>query len=317
MARKVRRALALAHAAILLVLGSLNAAGIAATERAAARPVREATGNGPGNGLVWQLRGAAGTVYIAGSMHLLRAGDAQLPPTYDLAYREAERLVMEIDIDDLDPAAAAQFTARHATYPPGAGLRAALGERRWQRARTEFDRVGVPLESLDRLEPWAASLVYSVAGMTQLGFDPLLGVEEQLKTRAAADGKHITGLETLEFQLGLFDALSDEDQARLLELTIDDAEGSAREIDRLTAAWRGGDGAALSRLLLREYRRFPTLYEALVYRRNRDWVPQVEALLQREDDSLVVVGAMHLVGRQGLIELLRERGLDPRPLRLN
>jgi uncharacterized protein len=132
-----------------------------------------------------------------------------------------------------------------------------------------------------------------------------------------ADGKDIAGLETLEFQLGLFDALSAEDQARLLELTIDDAGGNAREIDRLAAAWRSGDGAALARLLLREYRRFPTLYEALVYRRNRDWVPQVEALLRHPDDSLVVVGAMHLVGRQGLIELLRERGLDPRPLRLH
>ncbi len=250
-------------------------------------------------------------------MHLLRAGDSRLPPTYDLAYREAERLVMEIDVDDLDPAAAALFTAQHATYPPGPGLQAALGERRWQHARAEFERVGVDLEALDRLEPWAASLVYSVAGMAQLGFDPQLGVEEQLKVRAAADGKDITGLETLEFQLGLFDALSAGDQARLLELTIDDAGGSAREVDRLTAAWRDGDGAALSSLLLREYRRFPTLYVALVYRRNRDWVPRVEALLQRADDSLVIVGALHLVGRQGLIELLRQRGLDPQPLRLN
>jgi uncharacterized protein YbaP (TraB family) len=314
-ARQVRRPGALAHAAILLFLGGLIAAGDATAEPVASRPVRAAANSG--NGLVWQLRGAAGTVYIAGSMHLLRTDESQLPPTYDLAYREAERLVMEIDLDDLDPAAAAQFTAQHATYPPGASLRAALGERRWARARAEFERIGVPLESLDRLEPWAASLVYSVAGMAQLGFDPQLGVEEQLKVRAAADGKDIAGLETLEFQLGLFDALSAEDQARLLELTIDDAEGSAREIDRLAAAWRGGDGAALSRLLLREYRRFPTLYEALVYRRNRDWVPQVEALLRREDDTLVVVGAMHLVGRQGLIELLRARGLDPRPLRLN
>ena len=102
MARKVRRALALAHAAVLL-LGGLNAAGVAAAERAATQSASTAAGNG----LVWQLRGSAGTVYIAGSMHLLRAGDSRLPPTYDLAYREAERLVMEIDVDDLDPAAAA------------------------------------------------------------------------------------------------------------------------------------------------------------------------------------------------------------------
>jgi uncharacterized protein YbaP (TraB family) len=313
-ARTVRRALAGALAG-LLVLGGLSHADAAPAASPTAAPAARPPASTDDDGLAWQLRGAAGTVYIAGSMHLLRAGDSRLPRTYEAAYREAERLVMEIDVDDLDPAAAAAFTAGHATYPPGPGLRAALGERRWQRARSEFARVGLQIESFDRLEPWAASLVYSVAGMARLGFEPELGVEEQLKTRAAADGKDITGLETLEFQLGLFDALSPADQARLLDLTIDDADGSAREIDRLTAAWSGGDVAALSRLLLREYRRFPTLYEALVYRRNRDWVPQVEALLQRDGDSLVVVGAMHLVGRDSLIELLRRRGLDPRPMR--
>ncbi len=250
-------------------------------------------------------------------MHLLRAGDATLPQGFDFAYRKSERLVMEIDVDDLDPAAAATFTAEHATYPAGPGLREALGDRVWQRARTEFDRIGLQLESLDRLEPWAAALVYSMTGMAQLGFEPALGVEEQLKSRAEADGKDIAGLETLEFQLGLFDALSTADQARLFELTLDETEGSAREIDQLTAAWRSGDGAALSRLLLREYRRFPTLYEALVYRRNRSWVPEIEALLRRDGDTLVVVGAMHLVGEQGLIALLRERGLRPEPLRLH
>ena len=306
MARQVRRALARA-AATVLFLGGLNGPHGAA----AAAPDHEAVG------LVWQVRGPSATVYLAGSMHLLRPEDARLPAGFELAYRESERLVMELDFDDLDPSAVAAFTATHATYPPGPGLRDALGERRWQRARDEFGRVGLQLDAFDRFEPWAAALVYSVAGMAQLGFDPASGVEEQLKARAADDHKEITGLETLEFQLGLFDALSADDQARLLELTLDDARGSARDIDRLTAAWRSGDGAALAKLLLREYRRFPTLYEPLVYGRNRNWVPQVEMLLQREDDSLVVVGAMHLVGDQGLVELLRRRGLTVEPLRLH
>jgi uncharacterized protein len=303
--RQVRRRLAQAFATVLLVVGSLTSArGAPATA-------------GEHVGLVWQVRGAAGTVYIAGSMHLLRPADATLPAGFDLAYREAEKLVMEIDVDDLDPAAASAFTATHATYPPGAGLRQALGERRWKRARDEFARIGLRIETLDRLEPWAAALLYSVAGMTQLGFDPALGVEEQLKVRALADRKDIAGLETLEYQLGLFDALSAEDQARLLELTLEDAAGSAREIDRLTAAWRSGDGRTLARLLLGEYRRFPALYESLVYRRNRNWVPQVEALLQDDDDTLLVVGALHLVGERGLIALLRQRGLAVEPLRLH
>ena len=249
-------------------------------------------------------------------MHLLRAGEAQLPPTYDLAYREAERLVMEIDVDDLDPAAAAQFTARHATYPPGAGLRAALGERRWQRARTEFDRVGVPL---DARPPRALGRVARLFG----GGHDAARLRPATRRRGTAEvarrgrpqGHHRprdprVPAGPVRCALGRRPgATAGADDRR--------RRGSAREIDRLTAAWRGGDGAALATLLLREYRRFPTLYEALVYRRNRDWVPQVEALLERGDDSLVVVGAMHLVGRQGLIELLRARGHDPRPLRLN
>ena len=269
-------------------------------------------------GLVWKIRGpGGGTVFLAGSIHLLRAGDAALPAAIEQAYGEAERLVMEIDLDDIDPAAAAAFTQQHATYGPGDGLRRTLGERRWQRARVEFERLGLELATLDRLEPWAVALLYSVSSLARLGFEPALGVEEQLKTRALADDKPIGGLETLEYQLGLFDALPPADQARLLELTLDDTAGSLREADALTRAWREGDERALARLLLREYRRFPGLYEPLVHGRNRNWVPQVEALLRETDDTLLIVGAMHLVGERGLIALLRERGLVVEPFRLH
>lgn len=302
----------LAACATLLATPAALADGSRATPSSATRPAAPASNR---NGLIWRARGpAGGNVYIAGSMHLLRDADAALPASYQQAYGEAERLVMEIDVDDVDPAAAAAFTASHATYPPGAGLRQALGERRWSRARGAFAELGIDLETLDRLEPWAVALLYSVTGMTQLGLDPQLGVEEQLKRRALADAKPITGLETLEFQLGLFDALSPAEQAELLDMTLEDTAGSSREIDRLTRAWRDGDEALLARLLLREYRRFPALFEPLVNGRNRDWVPQVEALLARPDDTLVVVGALHLVGEQGLISLLRRRGIVLEPV---
>ncbi len=291
------------------------AATVAATPAAGHPEVLPAAAD---RGLVWKIRGpGGGTVFLAGSIHLLRPGDAALPAAIEQAYREAERLVMEIDLDDVDPAAAAAFTQQHATYGPGDGLRRRLGERRWQRARFEFERLGLELATLDRLEPWAVALLYSVSSLAQLGFEPALGVEEQLKTRALADDKPIGGLETLEYQLGLFDALPPADQARLLELTLDDTAGSLREADALTRAWREGDERALARLLLREYRRFPGLYEPLVHGRNRNWVPQVEALLRETDDTLLIVGAMHLVGERGLIALLRERGLVVEPFRLH
>ncbi|MCU0761097.1 MAG: TraB/GumN family protein [Steroidobacteraceae bacterium] len=306
MARTLRRALAAACGALLL--GGLILAGGPAAAGSPAAP--------QGEGLAWRLRGpGGGTVYLVGSMHLLRAGDAALPEAFDRAYAEAERLVMEIDVDDVDPAAAAAFTRTHASFAPGTSLREALGGRRWRRARAAFQRLGLRIEALDGLEPWAVALLYSVSSMADLGFEPGLGVEEQLKARAVADRKPIEGLETVEDQLGLFDALAPADQARFLDLALDDAAGAARELDVLTRAWREGDARALSRLLLREYRRFPSLYEPLVHGRNRSWIPRIEQLLAGGDDALVVVGALHLVGEQGLVALLRERGLAFEPYR--
>ena len=106
-------------------------------------------------------------------------------------------------------------------------------------------------------------------------------------------------------------------QARLLELTLDENADLDAELANLGRAWRNGDAGGLEKLLLRDYREFPDLYESIVYRRNRAWVPQVEALLQGEEDVLVVVGALHLVGERGLIELLRRRGVRAERYRLH
>ena len=269
------------------------------------------------DGPVWVLHGKHNTVYLAGSVHLLKPTDAALPPALLQAYAAAEQLVMELDLDDLDPAAAATFTQQNAIYPDGSGLRQAVGEEIWGRAKAASDRLGVPLEALDRLEPWAVALLLSVTELTQRGLDPSFGVEEQLKQKAQRDHKPITGLETIEFQLGLFDGLSQSEQARFLDLSIRDAETTASAMDALTLAWRAGNSADLQRVLLSEYAAFPELYEALVYRRNRAWLPRVRALLEQRDDVLVVVGAMHLVGERGVVALLRQDGLAPQSLKVH
>lgn len=269
------------------------------------------------DGTVWALRGASSTIYLAGSVHLLRADDAELPPALLSAYADAEALVMEVDMDDLDPMAAARFTQQYALFTGDAGLRTTLGEVLWTRASAAGDRLGIPLQALDRLEPWAVALLLSVTELTQTGLDPQFGVEEQLKRRAGRDGKPITGLETIEYQLGLFDALDMAAQARFLDLSLRAAADVQSELATLTRAWREGRVAELERVLLQEYATFPELYEALIYRRNRAWIPRLRALTEGSVDTLVVVGAMHLIGERGVIALLRGAGLDPQPLRLH
>jgi len=148
----------------------------------------------------------------------------------------------------------------------------------------------------------------------KLDLDLALGVERQLVARALADGKPIGGLETIEEQLAVLDGLSLEDQATFLEQTLDELDAAPTEVRRMIDAWRRADTGALAHLLLDEYGKAPALYGALVTARNQRWIPQIVALLARPDDTLVVVGALHLVGEDGLLELLERRGITPRAL---
>ncbi len=305
MGRLIRRAgLALSQlACVALLLLPTTATARVAKGSDAAKPATD-------DAVVWVLRGTRGTVHIVGSVHLLDAAQSPLPATVLAAYDAAQRIVMEIDLDDLDAGAATQFTARYGMIATDApDLPAQLGPRDWQRLLQACAHVSVPCESLNRLEPWALALLLSVSALTQQGLDPQLGVEEQIKSRAQRDGKGITGLETLEYQLGLFDSLTPRDQRLLLQQAVADINSGELEFDPLTSAWRRGDLRKLERLLLREYRRSPGLYDALVYRRNRNWVPQVRALLDADGDTLLLVGTLHLVGPRGLIALLQAEGL--------
>lgn len=266
-------------------------------------------------GPVWSIhRPGGGTVYLAGSVHVLDAARSRLPPAFDSAWRDAERVVMELDMDDLDPAAAASFLAAHATIGDGENLRTLLGAERFARVDAQARALGLSLDSVAQLEPWAVALALTQLQLVKLGLDPAQGVEQQLTERARAEGKPIAGLETIDEQLGVLDGLSYMDQARFLELTAGESDSMATELDGILTAWRRADTAALERLLLVEYERLPTLYGPLVTDRNRRWLPQIEALLARPDDTLVVVGTLHLVGPDGLLALLKDRGLVPTPV---
>jgi uncharacterized protein YbaP (TraB family) len=218
---------------------------------------------------------------------------------------------MEIDLDDLDPAAGARFTAAHAVYGAERSLRDAIGEDRWKQTAALAQQLGLPLALIERLEPWAVALMLSVTQLQQAGLSIDAGVEQQLAKRASADGKPIAGLETMEQQLRLFDGLDETAQVRFLQQTVDDAPRIATQLDAIDGAWRAGREQELEQLLRDEYARSPGLFELLVDRRNAAWIEPLRALLRGRDDVLVVVGALHLVGDGSVIELLRRAGLEP------
>ena len=263
---------------------------------------------------VWSIRGAHNTVYLAGSVHLLKSGETNLPPAFERAYASAKALVMEVDIDELDSPAAQALLLEKGLFAEGSTLRQAIGEARYARVATEATRLGVPIEGLEPFEPWAIALTLTQLEYAQLGFDPEEGVEKQLGRRAHLDGKKITGLETLAEQINVLAGLSAADQARFLDLTVTELKDADRETREILSAWRSGNAGRLAALMSEDYATFPSLYRALVSDRNRRWLPQIERLLRGDQDYLVVVGALHLVGDGGLLQLTRADGFEPRPL---
>jgi uncharacterized protein YbaP (TraB family) len=257
---------------------------------------------------VWALHGEHNTVYLAGSVHLLKAGDAQLPSAFDRAYSGSKALVMELDMSKVDPTEVTGWMLEHGMLKDGTTLRGAIGEERYRRVSTEAQRLGVPMEAADLLQPWALGMQLLEMQYVQLGFDPEKGVEQQLQHRAQADGKPISGLETMAEQLGVLESMSAADQARFLDMVVTEMRDVETETQSVVAAWRNGDAAKLAALLSDEYRSFPALYQMLVTNRNKRWVPQIEKLLHGNQDYFVVVGALHLVGDGGLLDLMRKDG---------
>lgn len=263
-------------------------------------------GNGQHHSL-WSLKGKTNTVYLLGSVHFLRESE-QLPSALDEAYREAEILFMEIDMDDLDPLETQQITLELGLLPAGETLEQSLDKATYSRLVKRAQEVGIDPAMLNRFKPWFAAMTLVQLQLMKMGLAPTSGIEQRFTTRAVADQKPIHGLETLREQLGMLAGLPDRQQREFLLYSIEDADRIAEEIDALLSAWRRGDSKALEKLLAEGFEQYPDLYRPLTTERNRRWLGQVEALLDDRDDYLVVVGTLHLVGKDSLIELLQSKG---------
>jgi uncharacterized protein YbaP (TraB family) len=264
---------------------------------------------------LWELQGEASNVRLLGSIHFLRAQDYPLPEAIDQAYQAADILVTEIDLDDLNPLAAAALMRKLAIDPQGRDLAALLGRSKYRSASTELEALDIDPQAITPYEPWYAALQITQLRLQQLGFDPSYGIEARMLMLASRDGKEIRGLETLEQQLNALDSLPAPAQRLFLMQTIEEAAEIQASIDAVLVAWRAGDSQALQRELLGGLSDQPDLYENLLVRRNRNWVRQITELAGDGNQYLVIVGALHLVGPDSVLEMLRAKGVENQQLR--
>jgi hypothetical protein len=256
---------------------------------------------------LWEVKGRDNTVYLFGSVHLLPAGGFTIGGALAEALDDAERVCLELDPDAESDSEKTSITLARAIDPDGQSLFDLLGSDA-DRVRESAETAGIDLAPFAAFEPWFAGLTVSLVALQSHGFDVEHGVEQIIGAAAKSDGKAGCGLETFDGQLGLLDSLPPTLQKELLMQAIEEAADVDAVIGPMLEAWRDGDESGLEDSLDQDFEGFPQLAEMLIFERNRNWERQVSEMLEADDDVLLVVGAMHLVGPRGLPALLEKRG---------
>jgi uncharacterized protein YbaP (TraB family) len=261
--------------------------------------------------LLWKVSDADNEVYLLGSFHLLKPADYPLAASTDAAFADAERLVFEMSPAETNSPTLAQRFAQAAQRSDGRTLQESLPPALWAQLEAQVQKQGGSAQTLQQLDAWYVGLVLALGEMQKLGLDPSHGLDQHFIGRAVEAGKATAGLETGDQQIQLFDGMSAADQAASLEDTLGEVAELRTRIEQMHALWRAGDADGLAKITLDELRaEYPQLYARMNRDRNRAWLPVLQRLLDdsRGDDALVVVGSMHLLGDDGLVELLRAKG---------
>ena len=261
--------------------------------------------------LLWKVSGPQGAqLYLLGSFHLLKQDDYPLSPDVDKAFEASNRLLFELPPEDMNSPALATQMLQAAMRRDGRQLKDELDAATWKRLEDYAAANNMPLERLVGFKPWFIGLTISISQMTRQGLDAEAGLDRHLMARATQAGKPAAGLETASSQISMLDGMSAEEQRQLLREALEQVEKGDEQSRQLHAAWRRGDDVVLWRDMAAQMKRdYPGLYQRINVERNDAWLAPLQERLQAgQGNTLVVVGALHLLGSDGVVEKLRARG---------
>ncbi len=293
-----------AAAALGLGLGLAVIAGAPAPVMAQDAALTSAPDGSPA---LWVLRDADSTIYLFGTVHILRPETAWHSDVVDKAFASADRVVFEITNPD-DQAAALPLIQRY-----GIDMETPLSSRLTAEEQAKLNTAAVDMgmtgAMLEPMRPWLAGLTLSMAPLAKAGYDPQSGVELVLRARALEAGKPVDGLETMEEQIQMLAGMSEEGQMAFLRSVLEDYEKATVELDRLVAAWAAGDVESLEAIGVTPMREeSEPFYQTLLVRRNADWAGQIDTMMDGEGVIFIAVGSAHLAGDDSVQVLLEQRG---------
>lgn len=257
--------------------------------------------------LLWKISDQDNAIYLLGSFHMLMDGDYPLSADVDMAFADAKRVIFEVSPDELGTAEASTSFLQAANLPDGRTLSDVLSPRLREKLHRLLARQGGSLDQVNHYSPWYVNLSLALGLSHSLGFDPELGLDQYLMRQALEAGKPTGGLETVADQLHALAGSPLSEQVMELADFLDRPQEMPRELSELHQAWRDGDPVRLDQMTRMEMMaKTPRTYQMINVDRNEAWLPELRRMLDAagRGNALVVVGAMHLLGEDGVVARL-------------
>jgi uncharacterized protein YbaP (TraB family) len=257
---------------------------------------------------LWEVAGQSNSVFLLGSLHVLKSDAYPLAKEIDSAYRASPKVVFETDIGGMmDPSVQAK-TLSMGLYPEGESLLQNLSAEMRRDLQKRMAGLGLPLEQFARFKPWLLAVTLTTLELQRLGFSPSYGIDVHYYGRAQSDKKTMDYFESIDYQLDLLGKMDTEDQIAFLGQTLKDLEIAAEMADDMMTYWQKGQTDELYALLYQSFEGYPNIEDRLLLQRNKDWLDKIEAMLEGSENVFIVVGAGHLVGPEGVLALLKQKG---------
>jgi uncharacterized protein len=250
---------------------------------------------------LWVIKDEDTTVYLFGTVHVLKPGLGWFDDGVKAAFDKSDQLVLELVELPMDEQM--KIMAEISTDASGNKLTSKLNEAQRLAFEKTVSKLGIPLQVMDPLDPWAAAVTVYMVSVAQQGFDPAQGAEAQLKAAAKVANKPVSGLETLREQLGFFDNLPQETQLRYLNETVSMIDDTSAQLDQLVDFWAKAEPEKLAELMNKGMSD-PVLMDAILYKRNANWATWINSRMAKPGTVFLAVGAAHLAGEKSVQDLL-------------
>ena len=254
---------------------------------------------------MWVVKDADSTVYLLGTIHVMKPGVTWRSEKLDAALRSSSEFWMETDANE----AVVQTYALNFGMDSRKELASSVGAKNFEKFVTIAKSHNIPTRDLHQMRPWLATIVLTQAQMASIGYDPALGVDRTLQNESIATGKVVKSFESASDQLGHLADMPDEIAGEMFVQTLQEVGDGEKVIEALQTAWLSGNVKQLQKISADRMRReAPELFDAIIKRRNDNWVKQIETLMQGSGTQFIAVGAAHLVGKDSLPDQLAKRG---------